>query len=407
MLKLFAKAWVIYTLLFALLVGGIIRLLEASGAVRGFVHLLTQERSWVASRKSALFLGYFASFFFFVESSIASLLVATITKPFAYTYRITREKIAYLCDTASAPVCSLVALNGWGALILGIITATLESIDTPQAPIALLLSSLAFNFYAIVALLFLGYIILRDRDFATMQTTQTLYEAPTLSTYSTTPSALYFFLPLATMVGTLLGMLLWTGDGSMLHGSGSLSVLVAVSGTLGLMAILYISQKLLSIREWVKETALGVRDMVGIVLILVGAFLLSDTLSTLGTARFLGEIFTASIPLFAVPALLFVLASVIAFATGTSWGTFAIMIPIAMYSITPESLPYGLVIGAVISGGVFGDHASPISDTTIIASMASQCPPMNHVKTQLPYALTSAFIALGFFLVAGLLSAYL
>ncbi|HIC77578.1 MAG TPA: sodium:proton antiporter, partial [Sulfurovum sp.] len=141
--------------------------------------------------------------------------------------------------------------------------------------------------------------------------------------------------------------------------------------------------------------------MIPIVLILLLAFLIGTVIKELGTATYLAEIMQGNIPPFLLPFLIFIIAALTSFSTGTSWGTFSIMMPIALALTASFDIPIPLMIGAVISGGIFGDHISPISDTTIISSMASGCDHIEHVRTQIPYALIAATLASILYLVVG------
>ena len=396
----FKEAWIVYSLLFALLVGAIIRLLEYSGGVEAFVFYLGEKKSVVRSKRAALFLGMLTGFIIFIESSITTLIVATVTKPFAKKYQISKEKIAYVCDTTSAPVCTMIPINGWGALLLGLLAsgiATQHLEDTTA--VGLLFESIGFNFYAIVSLLFLAYIIYTDKDFAHMKRIRTPYEHREAKKHQKRGRMVDFFLPLAVLIGALFLSLYLTGSGNIMKGSGSKSVFIAVVTSLFSMYVLYVCLGEMKEKLYFKLLWQGMFDLAPIVALLWFAFAFSGSMTELGTARYLGGLFSEHISTLFIPALIFLLSSVIAFATGTSWGTFAIMMPIALASIDSNLLNPALVVGAVVSGGVFGDHTSPISDTTILSSLAAECEPINHVKTQLPYALFSASVALLLFII--------
>ena len=210
--------------------------------------------------------------------------------------------------------------------------------------------------------------------------------------------------PLAVLL-VMIFLGLWiTGEGNLLAGDGGTAVLWAVLAAVVTAAILGIAQRVLRVTETVDLVMQGAGGMVPVVTVLLVSFAIAAVARDLGTGVYLAGVAEAAMPAWLVPAVLFVVTSVVAFSTGTSWGTFAIMLPIAVPAAAVLGLDLPLVVGAVLSGGIFGDHCSPISDTTIIASMASGSDLVDHVNTQLPYALLGGAAATVLFVVAGLLS---
>jgi len=195
--------------------------------------------------------------------------------------------------------------------------------------------------------------------------------------------------------------LYYTGDGDILKGSGSTSVFYSVIATLLFIYLYYVGAKHLKHKEYFNSLYAGISDMVPIVLILLLAFLIGSVIKELGTAEYLAHIMDGNIPPYLLPLLVFLVSALTSFSTGTSWGTFSIMMPIALALGASFDIYTPLIIGAVISGGIFGDHVSPISDTTIISSMASGCDHISHVRTQMPYALVSAGLASVLYLILG------
>jgi len=196
--------------------------------------------------------------------------------------------------------------------------------------------------------------------------------------------------------------LYYTGNGDILKGSGSTSVFYAVVFTLLFIYGYYILNGYMKHKAYFSALYEGIADMIPIVLILLLAFLIGNIIKELGTANYIAqEMKEANIAPFLLPLFVFLVASLTSFSTGTSWGTFSIMMPIALGLGATFDLSIPLMIGAVISGGIFGDHVSPISDTTIISSMASGCDHISHVRTQMPYALIGAFLASVLYLIFG------
>ncbi|MBL7075822.1 sodium:solute symporter, partial [candidate division KSB1 bacterium] len=215
------------------------------------------------------------------------------------------------------------------------------------------------------------------------------------------PRMINMLLPILFMALTVPVGLFITGEGNPMNGSGSTSVFWAVLVGLGVGAIAYRVQGIMNLREITDQFMKGTGGLVSLALLMVLAFAIGDTCKVLGTGTYVAGIAKAWVNPGLVPALIFLVSCFIAFATGTSFGTFAIMIPISVPMISLVGAHPGLVIGAALGGGIFGDHCSPISDTTIISSMASACDHIDHVNTQIPYALTAAGVALVLYLIAG------
>jgi Na+/H+ antiporter NhaC len=211
-------------------------------------------------------------------------------------------------------------------------------------------------------------------------------------------------LPLVVMVLSVPAGLYLTGDGDIFKGSGSTSVYYATIVTLISMYGYYVFTRRLTHRAFFDGLFKGMGEMISIAMILLFAIYIGKIIGDLGTAKYLAHILSGNISPMLMPMLIFLVASITAFSTGTSWGTFSIMMPIALALGASMGLDIPLVIAAVIAGGIFGDHASPISDTTIISSMAAGCEHVAHVRTQLPYALIGGLLAAGAFLAAGIMT---
>jgi Na+/H+ antiporter NhaC len=213
--------------------------------------------------------------------------------------------------------------------------------------------------------------------------------------------AVNMLLPIVAMV-TTVPLVLWiTGDGVILNGSGSDAVLWGVIVGILLAAVMYRAQGIMTLREVTEYTIKGIQGLTPVVIVLSLAFAIAGTQQALGTGVWLAQVAQANVNPGFVPAIIFLLACIMAFSTGTSWGTFAIMIPIVIPMAELLDLHVGLTLAAALGGGIFGDHCSPISDSTIVASMASATDHIDHVRTQLPYALIAASGALVLFLGAG------
>ncbi|MDX9813972.1 MAG: Na+/H+ antiporter NhaC family protein [Sulfurimonas sp.] len=398
--NLLSTSWVLKTLSFALMAGSIIALVQSSGGVYGFVEFMLKN-SLIKTQRSSLMLSFIVGIVIFIESSITSLIAGAVGKPFCHKYKIPSEKLAFVCDSTSAPISSLIAINGWGALLLGLIGTQMGVMDSSTTK--LLLNSLLLNFYSIIIIVIVFLFIYFDINIGPMR--ECLYK-PKMSEEVDVKksSAIYMVIPMFLMVVFVFIFMYITGDGEILQGSGSSSIFYTMLCTLAVMFLLYIPNGILSSKEWGRVALNGAKDFVPITLILLLAFAIGEGVVELKTGEHLASLLSGNLPVWSLAGFVFIISAIISFSTGTSWGTFSIMIPIAFPIAIALDANLALVIGAVISGGVFGDHCSPISDTTIISSMASDCEVISHVKTQLPYALIGAFIALSLFFITGYMS---
>lgn len=413
LVKVFADADHTRVVLFSAMIGAIITFTQYSGGMKGFVNGIV-DRGLVKTRKSAGLLAWFIGFIVFIESSICVLVSGAVARPLFDKLKISREKLAYILDSTSAPKCVIIPLNAWGAFILGLLAA-----QGMNNPIRVFVSSIPFNFYAFAALALVLAVILTGKDFGPMKAAEHRVrednkllrdgaeplisdEIVGMKEKSGIPArAINMILPVATMVIMMPVVLFITGGGNLMEGSGSVSVLWSVITGLAVGAAAYRIQGLMRTKEITDIFMKGVGGLIPLASLMVLAFAIGDTCEALGTGPFVAQAAKSTLPPSIIPAVLFLISSFIAFSTGTSWGTFAIMIPIAVPMIQIIGLHPGLIIAAVLGGGVFGDHCSPISDTTIISSMASATDHIDHVRTQLPYALAAGILALVFYLCFG------
>lgn len=405
LLSQFHEDWKLKTLFFVIMVGAIIRLISTSGGIEAFISYASRKR--IKSKKDTLLMGYFIGVFIFLESSITALVVGTLTKPLASRYKISKAKLAYLCDCTSSPVCSLFPFNGWGALLLGLIGVQISQGVIEGNKLSLLVYAIPLNFYAIVTMIVLLIVIYTNKDFGPMKRAEDeamqASEEYSLELIESSVSMKAMFYPIAVMLLSVPVFLYLSGKGDILEGSGSSSIFYSVLSTLVFIALYYVLKKIMSLENYFKELKAGAGSMVGIGMILLLAFALGEVTVELKTGPYLASLVQGALNPSYLAGLIFIIAGLISLSTGTSWGTFSIMIPIAlpMAAVLDAHIP--LVIAAVISGGVFGDHCSPISDTTIISAMAADCETIEHVRTQLPYAILSGFISLVLFMLFGIL----
>ena len=400
--ELFAEGWITKTVLFALLVGAIIKLISDSGGVNGFIEYIGKKQKSIDSPKGALLLAYILGVIIFIESSITSLVAGTVAKPLCDKNGVSREKLAFVCDSTSAPICSLIPFNAWGALLLGLIITAIDSQVIAGDGISLLIKSIVFNFYSLITVVFVLLVIIFNINIGPMRYVKPhKLELNSDNSVTNSKSPLLMILPLIVLIVTVPISLYYTGGGDILKGSGSTSVFYSVVATLLFIYLYFVPAKYISHKDYFKSLYAGISDMIPITLILLLAFLIGSVIKELGTANYLSHIMQGNISPTFLPLLIFWVASITSFSTGTSWGTFSIMMPIALALGADFNIYTPLIIGAVVSGGIFGDHVSPISDTTIISSMASGCDHISHVRTQMPYALISAGFASILYLLFG------
>ena len=374
-------------------------LLQKSGGIDGFVSYMSHQTTLVRSGRSALLLSYIIGVVIFIESSITSLIAGAVGRPLCDKYNIPHAKLAFVCDSTSAPISSLIVLNGWGALLLGLIATQISQGTLQGDGVDILLNAVAHNFYAMSALLVTFVAIWFDINIGAMKRAKPAKELAHLSTISTV-TPLYMLLPIIAMIASVFLFLYATGGGNILKGSGSSAIFYTMLTTLLFMYLLYVPKKVMSAKEYGVTAFRGAKKLFPIAFILLLAFAIGKVTNELRTGEYLATLLNGNITVLLLPALIFLLSGVISFSTGTSWGTFSIMVPIAVPLAVSMDADIALAIGAVISGGVFGDHCSPISDTTIISSLASECDVIEHVQTQLPYALLSGVIALILFMLS-------
>ncbi|HRX75683.1 MAG TPA: Na+/H+ antiporter NhaC family protein, partial [Hyphomonas sp.] len=388
-------------LVFCLLIGALIVFMRESGGVDATVGLLDRRGLTSTPRRAGL-APAIAGTLIFVETNVSLLSSGVLGRRLYDTHGISRERLAYVIDSTSAPVSALILLNGWGAYVL-----TLIQPYGFERPVGVLAGTVAWNAYSILTLLGVYFTVLTNRSFGPMRTADAAAKPGAMELEAavdhTPPGrAVHMWLPLLVMVAGSVGFMIWTGKGNILAGSGSKSILWGVCLAIAVAAVMLRATRVFSAAEIQERFFRGLGEMVPPVTILLLAIAFGASLKTLGTGAFMAGVVSDFIPPALVPAAVFVVSGLTAFMTGTSWGTYGIMVPIAMPVAQALGLPPEVMLAGVIGGGVFGDHCSPISDTTVIASLAAGCDHVRHVATQLPYALAAGAGALLVYLVAGL-----
>ncbi|GAA6173315.1 Na+/H+ antiporter NhaC family protein [Colwellia sp. KU-HH00111] len=397
-------------LLFSLLIGALLAYVRNSGGVTALVNKLV-SKGIAKSKRQVGTMTMFTGMIIFIESNLSVLTAGILSRDLFDKFKMSRARLAFIIDSTSAPVCILVLLNGWGAYVL----ALLNSYELEQSSVSILWGTIPFNFYAIIALLMVAYTVITDKVYGPMKRSEvelqnsdsqndTCQNENNLKEDEIKPTkARYMIVPLLSMVLGMFFFMFWTGEGDMTKGSGSESVLYATCLALAIAYFLLLLSKRFSHKELVDVGFNGLAQLLPLVTIVLFSLTLGASLKELGTGVFIAGFVGDNLPLLLIVPMLFVVGGIISFSTGTSWGTFAILIPIGVPLIQTLGLPPSLVIAAILGGGVFGDHCSPISDTTCVSAIASGCDLLEHVKTQLPYALFGGVVALIGYFIASLL----
>ena len=421
-------------IIFTLLFGGMIGIMSKSGGTRGIANVITK---FARTRKSTLISAWFSGLVIFFDDYANTLIVGNLMRPVTDKMRISREKLSFIVDATAAPVASIFIISSWIGYEVGLIQDGLKIIGSEANAYSTFLATIPFRFYPIMMLVFVFMISYFRRDFGPMykaeikainqdkpaadnlDSSQELEEASKI--FGNEEKAKWYngIIPIVVIIiGTVVG-LIYTGINSLnsqgitnygireiISNSDSyLSLLWSSFGACVVAAVMVLSQKIMNLSETINAWILGIKSMLLAVLILTLAWSIGAITVEMRTADYIIGLISDSISPHYLPVIVFLVCALTSFATGTSWGTMAIMMPIVIplshtvsgfYNLSPgdTTLILNGVISSVLAGCVFGDHCSPISDTTILSSMASRCNHVDHVRTQLPYAIAVALFCM-------------
>lgn len=375
-------------LMFSLLIGAVLAYIHDSGGVSAFVNWLTAKRL-AKSQKQVGFLAAMIGVIIFIESNLGALTSGIVSQSLFDKFKMSRARLAFIVDSTCAPVSVLILLNAWGALLLGLIdNYQLEN------PVKVLLLTIPLNFYAWIVVFMVFYTALSGRVYGPLKSIENKIVDNSQETLVPPSKVQYMLVPLSIMVFGMILCMWLTGDGDIIRGSGSKSLLWATAAAVLVAYLLLRYEAKFDHHRLINLGFSGMGKLLPMVTVVLLAMALGESLVQLGTGQFVASMLGDFLPISMITPLVFLTATIISFATGTSWGTFGILIPIGMPLAQSFDIPPQLILSAIIGGSVFGDHASPISDSTIISSLASGCDHLDHVKTQLPYALFAALISL-------------
>ena len=401
------------TLISFLLIGALIYLIEKSGGVEGFTEVMLKKRALIKTKRGASIFTWLLGIIIFTSGSLSCMVTGSVSRPFNDALKVPHEKSAFIVHATSTPWCVLFPLSGWLAALAGYLTS--GGVPESEA-ISVLLRSIPLNFYCILAVFGTLAVSLFGINIEPMRKAEeraektgaldnpgrggTLTEE-TMSPSKAKPRVLNMLLPMGVLIATILAVLTITGKGNPTQGAGMQSLLWGCILAVLTICILCVAQKLFSVDEVINEMFKGMGTMLPVAGILLFGFTMGNLVKDLDTGNYLTSVFMGVLSPALLPALSFLLCMLLSFATGTSMGTMAIMSVICLPMAISMGISIPLVAGAVFGGAIFGDHASPISDTTIMSCATTGCDIIDHVKTQMPYVLIFAAISLVLYVVLG------
>lgn len=424
----------ISVILFSVMIGGMVGLISKNG---GMSALVKRVSVFAQNARSGMFATWLMGVLIFFDDYANTLIVGNTMRPVTDRLRISREKLAYLVDSTAAPVAAIAFITTWIGAELGYISDGLDQIPELSGSVyAFFFNSLRYSFYPLLTLVFMLFLIWKKKDFGPMLKAEREARKYGISEgLSSAESAEFEEVPtekeyihnalipiLIIVFGTFAGLLVtgwdaavWNGDQGLIQ---KLSTIIGNSDSykaliwssfLGLVAAvgLTVVGRIYSLRQSVELAIEGFKSMVPAIMILVLAWALAGITETLQAAQYMSSVLQGNVSPYLLPLLTFSLSALISFSTGTSWGTMAILYPVMLSTSWSLGMAAGLgqaenleifynVISCVLAGSVLGDHCSPISDTTILSSLASRCDHLSHVRTQMPYALTVGSVAVVF-----------
>jgi len=399
-------------------IGGFVALLEKSGGAEAFAtnmtHIITNSfKAQIAAWSSGIAI--------FFSDLGTPLIVGPVYRPIIDKLKISREKLAWIVDTTASPVAVLVPFIGWGVYSMALIEKQYLEIGITEPAFEAYINAIPFQFYSIFAILMVPIIAYSGYEFGAMakaekhaQFASVDKNSADINTLSSTtksiPSSItkakpiFVWLPLMVMLGVLLFLLV--PEGFPLKSVPSLVFRGALSSAYFYSAmVLIVLMMIYGVKQFKESISIyfsGIRKMTTVLIILVLAWSLSSLGKDLGTSQYIISLAKGTFPGYLVPVIAFLFGAFMSFATGSSWGTYAVMMPLIIAVAHALGAPIHVSIGAVLSGGIFGDHCSPISDTTILSASGAGCGQYEHVRTQLPYALYNGSICIVSYIAAGL-----
>ena len=397
-------------------IGGFVGLMERSGGGQAFARDVTR---YLTSKLRLQLAAWSGGILIFFSDLGTPLIVGPVFRDLADRLRMSRQKLAFIIDSTASPVAILVPFIGWGVYVMSLLNQQFELLGVAESDYQAFVAAIPFQFYAWLAVAIVPLLALLKLDYGAMRGVEQSLSATGPAPETTTDSppaaeagtgrAFFIWLPLLVLGGVLCWLLVPLGfpfeqvSGSEFRAALSVAYMSA-AGVLLLLLTVTGARKLL---ESIEIYFAGMSRMLQVAIMLVLAWALADVGAALGTGEYIAGVAAAGLPGWLLPVTTFFFAALVSFATGSSWGTFAILFPLALPAAVATDAPLAVTIGAVLSGGLFGDHSSPISETTILAATGADCSAFDHFRTQLPYALTNGLLAAAAFIAAGMLGSAL
>ena len=422
LIKVLSDSYNVGILIFLVVLGAMVSLLNKSGGSKAFGEWASKN---IKSKAGALLATWFFGVLIFVDDYFNCLTVGSVMRPVTDKYKISRAKLAYIIDATAAPICIIAPISSWAAAVTGFVEG--------EDGLALFMKAIPYNYYAIFTMIFIIATTLLGVNFGKMKkcedaaTNGDLFYGEQVVNRETSYNeekilgpgkVIDLVIPIITLVVLCIIGLIYSGGfyssdsesfGNFVvafsNADASVGLALGSMFALILTMIYYLVKKVLSFNEIMSSLTEGFKNMVPAILILTFAWTLKAMIDSLEATAFIDGIVRSNVATMStfLPAIIFLLGAGISFATGTSWGTFGILIPIVVYilkAIDPQLMIIG--ISAAMAGSVFGDHCSPISDTTIMSSAGAQCEHLLHVSTQLSYAVYVAVVSFICYIVAGI-----
>lgn len=411
-----SDSWNVGIIIFLVILGIMVSLMNKAGGSAAYGEW---ARHRIKTRKGALLSTCMLGVLIFVDDYFNCLTVGSVMRPVTDTHKVSRAKLAYIIDATAAPVCIIAPISSWAAAVAGVVDGV-NGLD-------LFIRAIPYNFYALLTIVTMITLTVTNFDFGPMRLHEkNAQENDDLYTTDSRPYAdtgegavtgkgkvIDLVLPVIVLIICCVMGMIYTGgffDGTSFVDAfagcdASVGLLLGSAAALLIMFLLYIPRGVLTFHEFMSCLPDGFKAMVPAILILTFAWTLSGVTGLLGAKEFVAGILASNVGMFQVllPVIVFLIAVFLSFATGTSWGTFGILLPIVVPILDPTSEMLVIAVAATLAGAVCGDHCSPISDTTIMASTGAQCDHINHVTTQLPYAFTVAAVSAVNFILAALI----
>lgn len=401
-----SDSWNVGIIIFLVVLGAMVSLMNRAGGSRAYGEW---ARDKIKDRKGASLATFFLGILIFVDDYFNCLTVGSVMRPITDSHNISRAKLAYIIDATAAPICMIAPISSWAAAVAGVVDDG-NGLD-------LFISAIPYNFYAILMIVAMITMVKLDFDYGPMAiheknarengdlytTGTSVYEHHQATEVLGNGKVIDLILPVIILVVSCVVGMVYTGG--FFEGVSFVQAFADCDASTGLILgstvailltfLLYIPRKVLTFKQCMACLPEGFKAMVPAILILSFAWTLGGITSILGADVYVASLLdnSAGALQLLLPVIIFIIAAFLAFSTGTSWGTFSILLPIVVKILDPSSELLVITVSATLAGAVCGDHCSPISDTTIMASAGANCDHINHVTTQLPYALTVAVVS--------------